>query len=66
MQRAFVGNTFQLLAKLAHKVCEVDEADAQTAPQMVVNLSDGRDAQAGILQGILHVFGLSAACLDAQ
>jgi hypothetical protein len=45
----------ELLAEFAHEVRQLDETDPRAAPQVVMDLCDGEDAQARVLQGILYI-----------
>ena len=56
----------QLMAKLAGKVGDVDESDLLAAPKMIVHLRDRGDARGRVLEGILDVFRLGVAGLDAK
>jgi hypothetical protein len=56
----------QLVAKLAGKVGDVDESDLLAAPKVIVHLRDRGDARGRVPKGILDVFRLGAAGLDAK
>ena len=56
----------QLMAKFASKVGDVDESDLLAAPEVIVHLGDRGDARGRVLEGILDVFRLGVAALDAK
>jgi hypothetical protein len=59
-------NCLELVARLASEVGDVNEADLCAAPKMIVHLRDRGDARSRVLEGILYVFPLRVAGLDAK
>ena len=50
----------------ASEVGDVNETDLCVAPKMIVHLRDRGDARSRVLEGILYVFPLRVAGLDAK